>query len=108
MTDPAVENWLSIDFNRNTRKEAANFTDEEIKAHLDPKNRIEFGTAGLRGVMGAGYDRMNCLTVLQASQGLCVYLQDKYGKEGTAERGVVLGSDGRYNSRRFAHVAAAV
>ncbi|KAF4685403.1 Phosphoglucomutase-2 [Perkinsus olseni] len=58
--------------------------------------------------MGAGYDRMNCLTVLQASQGLCVYLQDKYGKEGMAERGVVLGFDGRYNSRRFAHVAAAV
>ncbi|EER18009.1 Phosphoglucomutase-2, putative [Perkinsus marinus ATCC 50983] len=108
MVNHLVETWLSTDFYRSTKNEAANFSDEEVKTHLEPKNRLEFGTAGLRGIMGAGYDRMNCLTVLQASQGLCVYLEDAYGKEAMAERGVVLGFDGRHNSRRFAHVAAAV
>ncbi|EER00743.1 hypothetical protein Pmar_PMAR028808 [Perkinsus marinus ATCC 50983] len=70
----AVENWLSLDFDKNTRKEAQELTPEEIEDRLNPNHRMEFGTAGLRGEMGAGFNRINCLTVMQAAQGLCMQL----------------------------------
>ena len=51
---------------------------------------------------------MNALVVLQTTQGLCAQLQSHYATSALAERGVVLGYDGRKNSRKYAHVAAAV
>ncbi|KAF4673746.1 Phosphoglucomutase-2 [Perkinsus chesapeaki] len=108
MSNPAVEAWLKQDFDGDTRKEAESLDASLVAARLNPTHRLEFGTAGLRGVMGTGYDRMNCLTVLQASQGLCVYCIDKYGQKALADRGVVFGFDGRHKSRAFAHVASAV
>lgn len=71
--------------------------------------RLEFGTAGLRGPMGAGFTRMNELTVIQAAQGLVAYLIREYG-DSAKERGILLGYDhrasGSLNSRRFAHLTA--
>jgi phosphomannomutase len=46
---------------------------------VDSKNRLKFGTAGLRGAMGAGYNCMNDLVVLQTSQGLLKYICDSCG-----------------------------
>eukprot|EP00824_Muranothrix_gubernata_P014137 TRINITY_DN29266_c0_g1_i1.p1 TRINITY_DN29266_c0_g1~~TRINITY_DN29266_c0_g1_i1.p1 ORF type:complete len:602 (-),score=142.18 TRINITY_DN29266_c0_g1_i1:44-1753(-) len=67
--------------------------------------RLEFGTAGLRGRMGAGFNMMNDLIVLQASQGLCAYLL-KIDPMRATQKGVVIGFDGRHNSLQFAHITA--
>lgn len=61
-------------------------------------HRMEFGTAGLRGRMGPGYSQMNDLVIVQTSQGLLKYL-NKTDKD-LKERGIVVGYDGRHNSRR--------
>ena len=63
---------------------------------------MKFGTAGLRAAMGAGFSRMNDLTVIQATQGLCKYLEDTHGSGFK----VLIGYDGRHNSQRFAKLAA--
>lgn len=65
---------------------------------------IQFGTAGLRGRMAAGFSCMNSLTVIQASQGLARYLRDNYGD--LLSRGVIIGHDARHNSAKFAALAA--
>ena len=73
--------------------------------HKRLSTRIDFGTAGLRARMEAGFSRMNCLTVIQASQGLAEYLLG--ADESFAERGVVIGHDTRHNSWKFADLTAA-
>ena len=60
--------------------------------------RLTFGTAGLRGVMSAGYSRMNDLVIIQTSQGLAKYVNETCPKAKKA--GVVIGYDGRHNSER--------
>ena len=104
-----VDEWLMNDFNTPTRVEVLQLLHEakysEIEARLSGRNKLAFGTAGLRARMGAGYDRMNCLTVLQTTQGVAAYL-DSIGKR--SEGPVVVGFDGRHNSESFAHVTAAV
>lgn len=65
---------------------------------------IQFGTAGLRGRMQAGFSCMNSLTVIQASQGLARFLQQSHS--GDEPACVVLGHDARHNSGRFAALAA--
>lgn len=67
--------------------------------------RIEFGTAGLRGRMAAGFSCMNDLIVIQASQGLCAYVLQNVPN--ATSRGVVVGYDHRYNSERWAQLTAA-
>ncbi|KAJ2116025.1 hypothetical protein IW146_001847 [Coemansia sp. RSA 922] len=68
------------------------------------RNRIEFGTAGLRARMEAGYSRLNRLTVITASQGLAAYVAKAVG--GAQQRGVVVGHDHRHNSAAFARLTA--
>ncbi len=88
-------------------------TAEELRALTDEKEiedrfykDLEFGTAGLRGIMGAGSNRMNSRTVGRATQGLADYLKNKY--PGETERGVVIAYDSRNHSREFALEAAHV
>jgi len=69
---------------------------------------LEFGTGGLRGVMGAGTNRMNRYTIAKATKGLGNYLLDTYGPETCAARGVAIGYDTRNNSAFFARTAANV
>lgn len=69
---------------------------------------LEFGTGGLRGIMGAGTNRMNKYTVGKATKGLADYLLANYGGDACKERGVVIGYDTRNNSRFFAETAANV
>ena len=71
-------------------------------------NRQKFGTAGIRGVMRAGYNSMNDLVIIQTTQGLCQYLVQHYGLEVLKKNGVVIGFDGRHNSKRFAKLSSAV
>ncbi len=98
------------------------FFDEETRAELaalDPVVQVkeiedrfyrdlEFGTGGLRGVMGAGTNRMNRYTIAKATKGLGNYLLDTYGSEVCAARGVAIGYDTRNNSAFFARTAANV
>jgi phosphomannomutase len=67
--------------------------------------RLEFGTAGLRGALGAGPNRMNRVVVVRAAAGLAAYLRDNGAAEGDA---VVIGYDARYNSDVFAKDTAEV
>ena len=69
---------------------------------------LEFGTGGLRGIMGAGTNRMNKYTVGKATKGLGNYLLEKYGRELCAERGVAVAYDTRNNSEYFAQITADV
>ena len=101
-----VADWMRWDKNPVTRQEI-----QELVAHNETKElerrmkpRIAFGTAGLRARMDAGFSRMNQLTVIQTSQGLAQYLLDNV--PGAAEAGIVIGYDGRHNSRTFAESVA--
>jgi phosphoglucomutase/phosphopentomutase len=68
--------------------------------------RLSFGTAGIRGVMRAGFACMNDLVIIQTSQGLAKYVEQHFGAPLARDRGVVIGFDARHNSRRFAERAA--
>lgn len=63
-------------------------------------NRLSFGTAGLRGVMQAGYNAMNDLVVIQTAQGLAKYIKKCFPSPDQQANGIVFGFDGRYNSKR--------
>ena len=92
-------------FDEETKKELLALTDEkEIEDRF--YKELEFGTAGLRGVMGAGTNRMNRYTVGKASLGMARYLLENVPD--AAGRGIVIGFDTRNNSREFARRAADV
>ncbi|SCU89860.1 LAFA_0E21462g1_1 [Lachancea sp. 'fantastica'] len=100
-----VAAWFENDKNEQTRSEITKLVNSqnwhELHSRLD--KRIAFGTAGLRARMEAGFSRMNTLTVLQASQGLAKYLQDKF----PTNKSVVVGHDHRFHSKEFAQVTIA-
>lgn len=97
-------------FDTATRNELSALDSEKDKKEIEDRfyRDLEFGTGGLRGVMGAGTNRMNKYTVGKATKGLGNYLLDTYGKEFCCERGVVIGYDTRNNSENFAKTAANV
>ena len=101
------EDWLTNKyFDENTRAELRALTDErEIEDRF--WRELEFGTGGMRGVMGAGINRMNKYTVGRATAGLADCLIDKYGSD-CENRGVVIAYDTRNNSRNFSEAAADV
>ncbi|KAF2274852.1 uncharacterized protein EI97DRAFT_434755 [Westerdykella ornata] len=102
--------WLRLDRDPSTTDEIFRLLQKEENAELERRlrNRIAFGTAGLRGPMKAGFSCMNSLTVIQASQGLAAYLLDSSDdKQRVKHRGVVIGRDARHNSEKFAKLAAA-
>lgn len=96
----------------------SSYFDEDIKDELrgiaDDENEIkerfykslEFGTAGMRGIIGAGTNRMNVYTIRKATRGVCRYIERKFGEEGKS-RGVVIAHDSRRMSREFCEEAAA-
>lgn len=102
------EQWLNDEFfDEATRRELKSLTDEkeiEDRFYRD----LEFGTGGLRGVMGAGTNRMNKYTIGKATAGLGKYLLDTYGAEVCKNRGVVIGYDTRNNSEFFSRMVANV
>ena len=98
--------WQSDErFDEETRKELSqDLSNEEIEDRF--WRDLEFGTGGLRGVMGAGTNRMNKYIIRKATYGYAKYLIDKYG-DGIS-RGVAIGYDSRNNSDAFAKEAALV
>lgn len=102
------EQWLNDNFlDEATRKELSALIDEKEIEDRFYRN-LEFGTGGLRGIMGAGTNRMNKYTVGKATMGLGRYLLDTYGAEACKERGVVIGYDTRNNSEFYSRIAANV
>ncbi|PRW56905.1 phosphoglucomutase PGM3 isoform B [Chlorella sorokiniana] len=101
--------WLQQDEQTSSRQEIEQLVAAEDAAGLEERlgKRLQFGTAGLRGRMGAGYNRMNVITVQQTTQGLVRHLQQAE-PERLAASGVAIGFDGRHHSREFAAIAAAV
>uniref|UniRef100_A0A2R5LLS1 Putative phosphoglucomutase/phosphomannomutase n=1 Tax=Ornithodoros turicata TaxID=34597 RepID=A0A2R5LLS1_9ACAR len=101
-----VSEWLRWDKNPKTRDEIQNLQNNGSKEKLQQLmlDRLTFGTAGLRGVMGAGYAAMNDLVIIQTSQGLAKYLLSV--SPDCTRKGVVISYDGRYNSHRFARLTA--
>ncbi len=101
-----AQEWLSDSYDPETRAEVKRMLEAEDKTELiDAFYRdLEFGTGGLRGVMGAGTNRMNIYTVGAATQGLANYLKEAF-KE-LPEISVVVGHDVRNNSRRYAEIVA--
>jgi phosphomannomutase len=110
----AARAWRDDDPDPTTRDELdavlGRATDGDADAAADLADRmsglLEFGTAGLRGALGAGPNRMNRSVVIRAAAGLTAYLKDE-GRAGDAPT-VVVGYDARYNSDVFARDTAAV
>jgi len=103
-----VKQYLQWEPHEQFRSEVQSFLDNNDQQALDERfgKRIAFGTAGLRSKMGGGYAYMNDLIVLQTTQGLLRYAEEKI--ENAKSKGVMIQYDGRYNSLRFAQLAAAV
>ena len=97
-------------FDEATRNELAAIDPEKDGKEIEDRfyRDLEFGTGGLRGVMGAGTNRMNKYTVGKATAGLGKYLLDTYGPEACRERGVAIGYDTRNNSEYFSRITANV
>lgn len=105
VTDKA-KTWLEENYDAETKQEVQNMLDNEDKTQLIDAfyKDLEFGTGGLRGIMGAGSNRMNIYTVGAATQGLANYLLTEFAD--LEEIKVVIGHDCRNNSRKFAEISA--
>ena len=101
-----AEKWLGPQYDEETRAAVkAMLDDTDPTALVDAFYKdLEFGTGGLRGIMGAGSNRMNIYTVGAATQGLANYLNEVFKDE--PQISVVVGHDVRNNSRKFAELAA--
>jgi phosphoglucomutase len=96
--------WLGPEFNEKTRREVSEMLDKDEKKLIDAFYQdLEFGTGGLRGIMGAGTNRMNIYTLGMATQGLSNYIIRECGDQGIK---VAVAHDCRNNSRYFAETAA--
>lgn len=101
------ENWLNDDyFDVKTKEELINIKDDEKEIEDRFYKDLEFGTGGLRGIIGAGTNRVNIYTISKATQGLADYILDQ--KEYTKEKGVAIGYDSRFMSQEFAEITALV
>ncbi|OJV40609.1 MAG: phosphoglucomutase [Bacteroidales bacterium 36-12] len=98
--------WLGDSYNNETQSEVRRMMDAEDKTELIESfyRDLEFGTGGLRGIMGAGTNRMNIYTVGAATQGLSNYLKSQFVD--LPQISVVIGHDCRNNSRKFAEISA--
>lgn len=101
-----AQKWLTPEYDEETRHEVEKMLQADDKTELIESfyKDLEFGTGGLRGIMGAGTNRMNRYTVGSATQGLANYLKDCF-KE-LPQICVAVGHDVRHNSRKFAELTA--
>ena len=98
--------WLGEGYDEETKAEVKKMLENEDKTDLIEcfYKDLEFGTGGLRGIMGVGSNRMNIYTVGAATQGLANYLKDAFAD--MEQISVVVGHDVRNNSRLFAEIVA--
>ena len=91
-------------FDEETKKELINIKNDNKEIEDRFYKELEFGTAGLRGVIGAGTNRMNIYTVGKATQGLANYIKKQHGED----RGVAISYDSRHMSPEFSKEAALI
>ena len=101
-----AQTWLGQGYDEKTKAEVRRMLENEDKTELIESfyKDLEFGTGGLRGIMGAGTNRMNIYTVGAATQGLSNYLKKEFAD--LPQIKVVIGHDCRNNSRLFAETSA--
>ncbi|KAF6776109.1 hypothetical protein AHF37_08284 [Paragonimus kellicotti] len=101
-----VEQWLQFDKNDVTRSEILRFKEANDRGQLARLllGRMEFGTAGLRAPMGPGNNQLNDLTIIQTTQGLLKYATLQF--KDLKSSGIIVGFDGRHNSKKWAHYVA--
>ena len=96
--------WLDGHYDEETKKQVKYLMDNDMKELVESFYKdLEFGTGGLRGIMGVGTNRMNVYTVGAATQGLANYLKKNFAGE---QIRVAIGHDSRNNSRMFAERVA--
>lgn len=102
-----AEGWLNNAYDEDTRAEVKRMLDTNDPTELIDSfyNDLEFGTGGLRGIMGAGSNRMNIYTVGAATQGFANYINKMFPGE---ENSVCIGYDCRHHSREYAETTAAI
>ena len=99
--------WLGKGFDEETRKKVQHLIDKDEKELIESFYKdLEFGTGGLRGIMGVGTNRMNIYTVGMATQGLANYLKAEF--KTPDQLSVVIAHDSRNNSRLFAETTAKI
>ncbi|WP_339021486.1 phospho-sugar mutase [Spiroplasma endosymbiont of Atherix ibis] len=99
------QEWInSKHLNESLKEELLNATDEELNAAFNVQ--LEFGTAGIRGILGAGPGRFNLYTIKKVTMSYAKLLISKYGEE--LSRGVVIGHDNRKFSKEFSQLAAEI
>jgi phosphomannomutase len=103
-----ITQWLARDPDPMTQQELRLLVDSNDERELKDRfsSRLVFGTAGLRGKVGAGPNRMNRLVIQETATGLGHYLLEQISE--ASSRGVVIGYDGRPDSKQFAHDTASV
>ena len=102
-----AKSWLSSQYDEETRKQVQNLIDNDPNELTESFYRIlEFGTGGLRGIMGIGTNRMNIYTVAMATQGLANYIKMKFADMKTPQ--IAIAYDCRNNSKEFAKITADV
>ncbi|NDV66618.1 phospho-sugar mutase [Bacteroides sp. 224] len=101
-----AQKWLTPAYDQETQAEVKKMLENDDKTELIESfyKDLEFGTGGLRGIMGVGSNRMNIYTVGAATQGLSNYLNANF--KGLEQISVVIGHDCRNNSRKFAEISA--
>lgn len=102
-----INEWLNGNYDQTTKDEIQSLIDSESATELTDSfyRNLEFGTGGLRGIMGAGSNRINKYTIGTATQGLANYLLNKYPGEKVK---VAIAHDSRNNSDYFAGITADV
>lgn len=102
-----AKSWLSDQYDEETRKQVQHLIDNDPNELTESFYRIlEFGTGGLRGIMGVGTNRMNIYTVAMATQGLANYIKMKFADMKTPQ--IAIAYDCRNNSKEFAKITADV
>ena len=102
-----IEDWLTPSYDERTRKEVQDLIDSNEETELTDSfyKDLEFGTGGLRGIMGVGSNRMNKYTIGKATQGLSNYLKKQFPDQ---EIKVAVSYDSRNNSQAFGQLVANV
>jgi phosphoglucomutase len=100
------QKWINYqDLDKNLKSELINKSEKELEDMF--YTTLSFGTGGMRGILGAGINRLNIYTIRRANNGLAQYLINTYKKE-DLKRGVVIAHDNRHMSKEFAVESAKV
>ncbi|CAL6011125.1 Phophoglucomutase [Hexamita inflata] len=105
-----IDNWLRIDPDPKNKLAIEKMVEqkefEKLKSILNPENRLEFGTAGLRGEVAPGYSCMNQVVIMQTAQGILKYVQENFPD--TVHNGICICHDARHYSDIFSDITAGV